>query len=679
MAACVDDDSRRLMGHLRVRAAPPALVVVLTVLLLASVLPGVRGLGLSPAAAAGGPACLGQGDNDHVSGISATQRPVVLVHGWDGDKTAMDAVKKHLSVPAGVGPMLAFDYGRNSQHWASIPAIAACLADYLNAVSATYHNAGGDGKVLVVAHSMGGLATRFATDSRYAANPAAAAVGGLITLDTPALGSPWGDQTISRLAEATIGKHPSALWPAPAGQDGSICLAPHDQQRRVPAGCAVAPYLPPDASVSQVVGQITVRRTLFGIHLYDINLDSDAIVPSESSGGYPGSGPVDDSGSVPRAAKHTGGATTTATVASCVTTADAITHVLATGLQAGAVQVTHPLDLFSGAWSFLSSQDLFSLGDLANQKYGPNLMVLLLGAELSAPCSHGNILSYGPALAAVHDSLAAMDTTLNARHPAPANCGPISNRLGDVVNVRIVSGDISCQQAIATARGYDALPDNQLAGSGGAGQVGAYFCISTSGTDYQQTGHASDCTSGVNHISLDRPPGVDCGSIGQGVVTDVIASGVDCTLAREVGGSVYAGDSPPGGFRCTSTGPATFGGVSGTGYTCQSDAGTRSVRVLLGPIDPIGSGSAGASLCQDATGCYAIHADGGSVNVRNDANTSAGILATLRDGQQVSARCRTLGETVSGPEGTTDYWDAIKPSGVISDAFIGAASQLPDC
>ncbi len=633
------------------------------------------------ASAGSGPGCPGQGNNDAVPHLSASSRPVVLVHGWDGNKGAMDAVKQHLNAPAGVGPLLAFDYGNNSQRWASVPAIASCLADYLNQVSGAYRSAGGDGRLLVVAHSMGGLATRFATDSRYAANPALAAVGGLITLDTPALGSPWGDQAVSRLAEVTIGKHPAALWPAPAGTDGSICLAPHDGNRRPPAGCAVAPYLPSDTSVGQVVGQITVRRTLFGLHLYDIDLGGDAIVPSDSSGGYPGSGPPDGSGNVPRAPKTTGGETVSAQTASCTTSSDAVTHVLETGAQAVGTQLTHPLDLLSGVWSFARSQDVFSLGDLADQRYGPSVMVLLLGAELSAPCSHSGILSFGPALSVVRGDLAAMNATLAGRH----YCGRVRSAISFPLDVRVVTGDVSCPHALSVARGYFALPEGQLAGSGAFGMVGSYSCESTSGTEFQQTGHASDCTSGVNHISLDRPTATDCGGL-NGLASDILATDVGCTLAKQIAGSVYAGDPPPAGYSCTDAGGTTFPGINGstihgTEHDCVPPSGNAVVRVLIAASDNIGvHGLPGASLCTSPVNCYPVHsAGGGPVNVRNDTNTSAAILATLADGEKINVVCRGLGQQVTGPAGTTSYWDQIQPSGTVSDAFIGAADALPDC
>ncbi|WIX91339.1 hypothetical protein [Amycolatopsis sp. DG1A-15b] len=86
-----------------------------------------------------------------------------------------------------------YDYSHWSSYWASDEHIAPCLAYYLGQVSAEYEMAGCDKKVIVVAHSMGGIATRCAlADGAAAKPPLATVVPYIITLGTPSLGSPWG-------------------------------------------------------------------------------------------------------------------------------------------------------------------------------------------------------------------------------------------------------------------------------------------------------------------------------------------------------------------------------------------------------------------------------------------------------------------------------------------------------
>ncbi len=87
---------------------------------------------------------------------------------------------------------LLFDYSAEATRWASQPQIAKCLAEYLRTVSKAHHDAGGDSRVYVVAHSMGGLATLFAADGRFGDPAVASVMGGLVTLDTPFAGSAWG-------------------------------------------------------------------------------------------------------------------------------------------------------------------------------------------------------------------------------------------------------------------------------------------------------------------------------------------------------------------------------------------------------------------------------------------------------------------------------------------------------
>ncbi|RPF39359.1 triacylglycerol lipase [Streptomyces sp. TLI_185] len=113
----------------------------------------------SPATAASAepPSCQGQSPrSDQPDNLSPQVQPVVLVHGWTGNAGNMNPVKngleKRLNRTIESVKLLAFDYQAANFHWAANPEIAACLADYLRQVSQAH----GNGKVLVVAHSLGG-------------------------------------------------------------------------------------------------------------------------------------------------------------------------------------------------------------------------------------------------------------------------------------------------------------------------------------------------------------------------------------------------------------------------------------------------------------------------------------------------------------------------------------------
>ncbi len=223
------------------------------------------------------------------AGQNAARRPVVLVHGWTSarmDKTA-DALRKQLESRIST---YVFDYSRWSSYWAADEHIAPCLAGYLKQVSAAYHDVGGDAKVIVVAYSMGGLATRYAMTNGSTADPVlATAVPYIITMGTPSLGSPWGGTAFSTGKEfiQKVFGHAD-----PSGASGGDCLAEHDKGRPLPKDCGgLPPWLPNGVQLTQIAGDITVDRTIFGRKLSSIPLYSDGIVPVPSAHGYPTSGP----------------------------------------------------------------------------------------------------------------------------------------------------------------------------------------------------------------------------------------------------------------------------------------------------------------------------------------------------------------------------------------------------
>ncbi len=138
-----------------------------------------------------------------------TATPVLLVHGFheqptgpngvwtNGTPSMEDAIAK---IP-GVKVVTPFDYystANTATKWVTAPTIGAALAsDIICLANASTAN-GGPGKVILVVHSMGGLAVRCAVDPACVNRvntrkpwPAANAsqIGLVITLGTPNLGS----------------------------------------------------------------------------------------------------------------------------------------------------------------------------------------------------------------------------------------------------------------------------------------------------------------------------------------------------------------------------------------------------------------------------------------------------------------------------------------------------------
>lgn len=258
---------------------------------------------IAEAAAVGGPACpVALPDipgSDFAEAGGTVPRPVVLVHGWDASAKSMQGyaslLKRSKVLHEPLVPFL-FDYSADSGRWASIPAIAACLGAYVNKISAAYKSAGGDGKVLAVGHSMGGLAIRFSSSAQYAAQPDGAVLGGVVTIDTPHLGSPWGDtaqaQLLQDFAQLKAGNWLEGMFPWPIGSDGQTCLATHEGTAGMPPGCPAPPWLPADVPVAEIGGDITVQRQVMGYTIDTDDTRGDAVVATASSLGYqPSSGP----------------------------------------------------------------------------------------------------------------------------------------------------------------------------------------------------------------------------------------------------------------------------------------------------------------------------------------------------------------------------------------------------
>jgi pimeloyl-ACP methyl ester carboxylesterase len=316
----------------------------------------------SPAAAAPPSGCDFARSTKVTDGQKAGSRPVVLVHGWTG--APMEDTAKALRNQFGDRiRTFVYDYSHWSSYWASDEHIAPCLAYYLGQVSAEYEKAGGDKKVIVVAHSMGGLATRYAlADGAAAKPPLATVVPYIITLGTPSLGSPWGGTMFSQGKEYLQKVFGAA---DPPGASGGDCLARHEKGQALPKNCGdLPPWLPSEVQLTQIAGDITVDRSVFGLKLYSIPLSSDGIVSVPSAHGYPTSGP---SGTPPGDGAKTASRSDTCRVD--------FAHVKNAIVKLGL-----------GRPDFLV--DYVTLKDLQADRFGPSVMAYLGASTFTAACSH---------------------------------------------------------------------------------------------------------------------------------------------------------------------------------------------------------------------------------------------------------------------------------------------------
>ena len=351
-------------------------------------------------------------------GQSAALRPVVFVHGWTGKpmtQTASD-IQKTLH---GQISTYTFDYTNWASYWASNDHIAPCLADYLRQVSDAYRAVGGDGRLIYVAHSMGGLAIRYAMDPTKVAHPATAAqVPWLITLDTPSLGSPMGDLGIAQGKEVLsniLGSKPN-----PFGNDGGRCLKLHTSGQDLPASCdGLPPWLPGGTTLDQIGGAITVQRYMFGIHLYDVPLDSDGIVDYASSTGYLKSGP---GGTAPVVSSPTNGTTVHSHQITCDVSSGQI-HASLEALQGTLGSVAVP---------FQEITDWATLTDLSKGYHTPFTDLIELAATEPGACSHVNITKN-------HDAEAQLVTDIRGYLASAAPLRPV--KTVEVTTHRITGAD----------------------------------------------------------------------------------------------------------------------------------------------------------------------------------------------------------------------------------------------
>lgn len=211
--------------------------------------------------------------------------PVVLVHGlsgrpsdWTTGKTSMSDSLKRVS-----GIYLdddsAFDYSKQNQQWVDNENIGPKLARRIACLAAASRQAGGYGKVVVIGHSMGGLATRYAAAQVVGGRRVSQDIGLVVTIGTPNTGSGWANAWSGALryvvcpvrlvfGEYVSGNNSCALNAVSGLRNSS------DQIKRLP-------WLPDSIPVLAVAGDVTVTFPIFQTTLKETG--SDLIVSKKSA------------------------------------------------------------------------------------------------------------------------------------------------------------------------------------------------------------------------------------------------------------------------------------------------------------------------------------------------------------------------------------------------------------
>jgi hypothetical protein len=139
-----------------------------------------------------------------------TRTPVILIHGINGHGTDFgsdyDAGSMFASVDSIQGTWTAsYDYTATNRQWVNVN--GPLFASYIRHVAQVSKAAGGPGKVIIVAYSLGGLITRDAAVRGDSQGAAGQYISMVITIGTPNTGSFWANYFATEHAIACRAAH----------------------------------------------------------------------------------------------------------------------------------------------------------------------------------------------------------------------------------------------------------------------------------------------------------------------------------------------------------------------------------------------------------------------------------------------------------------------------------------
>jgi hypothetical protein len=214
-----------------------------------------------------------------------TRVPVVMVHGlgssaetWGG-KDDTDSMAHAVSQIPDAYPDT-FDYSTAHYRWVTDKDIGPALAARIDCLAQHSLANHGTGKVIVVGHSMGGLAARFAAAQTVNGHKVADEIGLVITLGTPNLGSGLanlGSGFMYSLCQ-NAGSAASLLCDHQVGQTLSALHGLRDNSSELNQ----LPWLPDSVPTLAIAGDVTLHFKLFGGTLTK-NFDGDLVVSKKSA------------------------------------------------------------------------------------------------------------------------------------------------------------------------------------------------------------------------------------------------------------------------------------------------------------------------------------------------------------------------------------------------------------
>ena len=94
-----------------------------------------------------------------------------------------------------------------------------------------------------------------------------------------------------------------------------------------------------------------------------------------------------------------------------------------------------------------------------------------------------------------------------------------------------------------------------------------------------------------------------------------------------------------------------------------------------------GSSAGSSSACSQASPCLATvrTASGDSVSLRAGPSSSSAEQGEVPNGSTLRVVCRIGGESIRGPDGTSDQWDRTPGGSLVADAFVDVAGSPGPC
>ena len=194
--------------------------------------------------------------------------PVLMVHGLNGRPELWDSMTAVVKGVSNIRSVTPFDYSEDANKWVTDTNIGLKLAKHIDCLAQASRNGGGKGEVIVVAHSMGGLATRYASGQTINGHRVSDELGLVIMIGTPSLGSRGGNACqITTWAKQNMG------WCEGDAPEAMAVLG--DKLKALPK-------FPANVAVKTIAGNVGVRTTfLFG--LIAVPTMSDLLVPVQSA------------------------------------------------------------------------------------------------------------------------------------------------------------------------------------------------------------------------------------------------------------------------------------------------------------------------------------------------------------------------------------------------------------